>query len=256
MFFVASAILATVSSAILVQASPIYLSSLTSMSGGLAQVITECTVPGTAALTFDDGPYEYIQNISKSLTDVGAKGTFFFNGNNYRCIYAQESVERVQFAYGQGHQIGSHTWAHKNLSALSTAAEVDSEMARTEQAIQRLTGAQVAFTRPPYGEYNDNVRQVAAKRNQKLVNWSFDSRDSIGATPAESNAAYDKLVQDKPSSILALNHEVYNTTAFIVAPHAIKVLLSAGYKLVTVADCLGQQPYLSTGPPTHGTWSC
>ena len=40
------------------------------------------------------------------------------------------------------------------------------------------------------------------------------------------------------------------TTAFIVAPHAIKVLQSAGYKLVTVAECLGQQPYLSTGPPT------
>ena len=41
-----------------------------------------------------------------------------------------------------------------------------------------------------------------------------------------------------------------NTTAFIVAPHAIKVLRSAGYKLVTVAECLGQQPYLSTEPPT------
>ena len=38
--------------------------------------------------------------------------------------------------------------------------------------------------------------------------------------------------------------------AFIVAPHAIKVLQNAGYKLVTVAECLGQQPYLSTGPPT------
>ena len=41
-----------------------------------------------------------------------------------------------------------------------------------------------------------------------------------------------------------------DTTAFIVAPHAIKVLQSAGYKLVTVAECLGLQPYLSTGPPT------
>ena len=41
-----------------------------------------------------------------------------------------------------------------------------------------------------------------------------------------------------------------DTTAFIVAPHAIKVLQSASYKLVTVAECLGQQPYLSTGPLT------
>ena len=47
-----------------------------------------------------------------------------------------------------------------------------------------------------------------------LVNWSFDSGDSIGATPAESNAAHDKLVKDHPSSVLALNHEVYSKFLF------------------------------------------
>ena len=125
-----------------------------------------------------------------------------------RCIYAEESIASVKFAYSQGHQIGSLTWAHKNISDL-TSEQVNSEMARTEQAIQRLTGVQVAFTRLPYGEYNNIVCQVAANRNQKLVNWSFDSGDSIGAAPAESNAAYDKLVKDHPSSVLASNHMVY-----------------------------------------------
>ena len=87
-------------------------------------------------------------------------------------------------------------------------------MARTEQTIQRLTGVQVAFTRLPYGEYNNIVCQFAANRNQKLVNWNFDSGDSIGAAPAESNGAYDKLVKDHPSSVLALDHEVYSTFLF------------------------------------------
>ena len=130
-----------------------------------------------------------------------------------RCIYAEESITRVKFAYSQGHQIVSHIWAQKNLSTL-TSEQVNSEMARTEQAIQRLIGVQVAFTRPPYGEYNNDVRQVPADRNQKLVNWSFNSGDSIRATPAESNAAYDKLVKDHPSSVLALNHEVYSKFLF------------------------------------------
>ena len=127
-----------------------------------------------------------------------------------RCIYAEESITRVKFAYSQSHQIGSHTWAHKNLSTL-TSEQVNSEMTRTEQAIQCLIGVQVAFTRPPYGECNNNLRQVAANRNQKLINWSFDSGDSIGATPAESNAAYDKII---PARVLALNHEVYSTFLF------------------------------------------
>ncbi|EEB86663.1 hypothetical protein MPER_16302, partial [Moniliophthora perniciosa FA553] len=39
-----------------------------------AQVIDRCVEPRTVALTFDDGPWYYI----KTLTDIGAKGTFFF----------------------------------------------------------------------------------------------------------------------------------------------------------------------------------
>ena len=130
-----------------------------------------------------------------------------------RCIYAEENITRVKFTYSLGHQISSHTWAHKNLSTF-TSKQVNSEMARTEQAIQRLTSVQVAFTCPPYGEFNNIVHQVAANRNQKLVNWSFDSGDLIGAMPVESNAVYDKLVKDHPSSVLALNHEVYSMFLF------------------------------------------
>ena len=85
-----------------------------------------------------------------------------------RCIYAEESIARVKFAYSLGHQISSHTWAHKNLSTL-TSEQVNSEMARTEQAIQRLIGVQIAFTRLPYGEYNNNVCQVSANR---IRSWS------------------------------------------------------------------------------------
>ena len=35
-----------------------------------------------------------------------------------------------------------------------------------------------------------------------------------------------------------------------VLPYAIKELQKAGYNLVTVAECLGQQPYHSQGPPS------
>jgi hypothetical protein len=48
---------ALISSALLVHASP---ANVTELSAS-AQVITKCTVPHTAALTFDDGPYDYIR---------------------------------------------------------------------------------------------------------------------------------------------------------------------------------------------------
>lgn len=34
-----------------------------------------------------------------------------------------------------------------------------------------------------------------------------------------------------------------------VLPHAIQTLQSAGYRLVTVAECVGEAPYSSVGQP-------
>lgn len=36
-----------------------------------------------------------------------------------------------------------------------------------------------------------------------------------------------------------------------ILPHAIKVLKDAGYKLVTLSECIGQEPYRFTNPPAE-----
>ncbi|KAG6845255.1 hypothetical protein H0H87_011990 [Tephrocybe sp. NHM501043] len=234
-----------------------FASAVPMRRSGPAQVITKCTVPNTTALTFDDGPYQYLQSISDQLSAAGAVGTFFFNGNNYDCIYNSESVKRAQYAFGKGHQIGSHTWRHAHLPELSYD-ELQSEFYRTEDALNKILGIVPAFTRPPYGEYNDLVRQVAGERGQTLVNWDFDSGDSVGKTAAQSNQLYDNVAQRHPSTLLALNHEVYQTTAEIVVPHAIETLQGAGYRLVSVAECLGMEPYKQRGSPSvrDSSWKC
>ncbi|KAG9081900.1 Carbohydrate esterase 4 protein [Ceratobasidium sp. UAMH 11750] len=223
-----------------------------------AKVYTKCTKPNTVALTFDDGPSGYIYGISKALLAAGAKGTFFFNGNNYGCIYDPENAIRVKYAYDKGHQIASHTWGHKDLSALSWD-QVHDEMWRVEQALQRITGVIPAFMRPPYGKLNDNVKNVAGARGQSIALWDLDSGDSLGAPLARSEKLYDQAIAKKPSTILALNHEVYESTAHELVPYAIGKLQAAGYKLVTLAECLGDKPaYQSVGQPSlrDSSWQC
>jgi len=222
-----------------------------------ATVYSSCKVANTVALTFDDGPWYYLYDISKALVAAGAKGTFFFNGNNYGCIYDADNQKRVKYAYDKGHQIASHTWSHADLTTL-TWDQVHDEMWRVEQALTRIAGVVPAFMRPPYGNYNDNVRNVAGARGQSLAIWDFDSQDSIGATPAQSEALYDQVLAQHPSNILALNHEVYETTAHQVVPYAIAKLQAAGYKLVTLAECLGMEPYQSVGTPQtpDSSWTC
>lgn len=49
----------------------------------VGQAIFKCTVPGTVALTFDDGPFQYSQRAMDLLRDGGnMKATFFVNGVN------------------------------------------------------------------------------------------------------------------------------------------------------------------------------
>lgn len=231
--------------------------STSSPPAAAAQVITKCTVPNTAALTFDDGPSMYLQEVSDLLTAADAKGTFFVNGQNYDCIYNPGPAQRLKYAYDAGHQVASHTWSHAHLAGLERE-ELESEFGRTEEAIQRITGALPAYTRPPYGEYNDLVREVADAHGQRLVNWDFDSGDTIGKTPAQSNEAYDDLAERRPSTVLALNHDVKEQTVRIVVPHAIKTLKKAGYRLVTLAECLRGEAYLEVGVPgvRDATWEC
>ena len=66
-----------------------------------------------------------------------------------------------------------------------------------------------AFVRPPFGKYNDLVRQVASVRGQKLVTWDLDAGDGLGKSPAESKAIYDNVAQRRPLTISALNHETH-----------------------------------------------
>ncbi|EDR10826.1 carbohydrate esterase family 4 protein [Laccaria bicolor S238N-H82] len=222
-----------------------------------AQVITKCTVPNTVALTFDDGPWVYLYDVSNALTGAGAKGTFFFNGNNWGCIYDPEEVKRVKFAYNAGHQVASHTWAHKDLTTL-TWDQIHDEMWRVEQALMRITGAYPAFMRPPYGNYNDMVLEASGIRGQSVVIWDFDSGDSGGASVATSKNLYDQIIARHPSTILPLNHETIETTVHQVLPYAIKKLQAAGYRLVTLAECLGKAPYQSVAAPStpDANWHC
>lgn len=35
------------------------------------------------------------------------------------CIYDADEMKRVKYAYDHGHQVASHTWAHKDLTTLT-----------------------------------------------------------------------------------------------------------------------------------------
>ncbi|KIJ36706.1 carbohydrate esterase family 4 protein [Sphaerobolus stellatus SS14] len=246
----------------------------------LANVYTSCRKPNVVALTFDDGPYIYEADIAATLTNAGIKGTFFVNGNDWKCIYDGPMVTAMRTAFSDGHEFGSHTWHHYNLSALPVdgVGGLHDEMWRTERkwysntrrlsllfksshfvvALQRVLGVNPAMMRPPYGAYTNQVRNVAASRNQSLIIWDMDPRDSDGATVAQQKAAYTDVANRHPTNILTINHETHPTIVKDLLPFAIKTLRAKGYQFVTVSECLGISPYQwYIGPQARtADWKC
>lgn len=71
--------------------------------------LVQCTQPGTIAMTFDDGPFEFTDDLLAILAPTQHKVTFFVNGNNFAPI--ANFADSVKAAVAAGHQIGSHTYA-------------------------------------------------------------------------------------------------------------------------------------------------
>ncbi|KAJ7249751.1 carbohydrate esterase family 4 protein [Mycena haematopus] len=221
------------------------------------QVYGACIKPNDIALTFDDGPYNFLRDISDQFTAAGAKATFFMNGNNWDCIYNADRVTSVEYVYSKGHMIGSHTWSHPDLRTLSTS-QIQDQMFRMEEAFSRIIGVIPAFLRPPSGYYTNNVKSIAFSRGQSLALWDRDTGDADGNTTAQSEAVYNAVVNSKAKNALILEHETEASTAAVLVPYALKLFKGKGYNLVTMAECLGVNAYQAVGAAQQQTslWTC
>ncbi|MDD4080790.1 MAG: polysaccharide deacetylase family protein, partial [Eubacteriales bacterium] len=123
------------------------------------------------AITFDDGPSPATEAILDQLKAYGAKATFFVLGRN---IAGNEAI--LKRAADEGHQLASHSWSHPNLDDLSSSA-VRSQMTRTMNKIEEITGRKVSMMRPPYGASNRLTRRVMTELGLPVILWGVDSLD-------------------------------------------------------------------------------
>ncbi|CAO3661064.1 unnamed protein product [Rhizopus stolonifer] len=221
-----------------------------------AKVYSTCTVPGTMALTFDDGPYEYTWALADTLKSKGVTATFFMNGANWVDVETQ-SVQTsagtktykqvIKHVYDQGHQIASHTYSHKDLASLSTS-EVKTEMTRLEAIFKSSIGRIPTYMRPPSGSYNANTLAILGQLGYKIILWDIDSNDwrwkdilDLSNEQAEYKNVMDNDTQKKPKGHIALQHDVHKKTVTELVPWVISYVKSKkNYKFVSVAECIGQ----------------
>ncbi len=176
------------------------------------------------ALTFDDGPSSATTpRLLEILRQKGVHATFFVVGN-----MAQKSPGLLQQEVAEGHEVGSHTPAHRNLSKMN-AAGVRAEAEEMNRIFREILGKTPPFTRPPYGAYNEIAR---TNMMQPFILWTVDPEDWKYRNAATVRSRVTGAVFD---GAIVLMHDIHATTVDAVA-NIIDDLRARGYEFLTVSE--------------------
>lgn len=166
-----------------------------------AEEYTYSVPKGYVALTFDDGPSEYTEQIVDILKEHDIAATFLFVGVNVK-----HDPEAAAYAVDNGMAVGNHSWAHNDFTA-STAEENADSIARVNELIESKAEGEntvVNLFRPPYGAIDDEVKAVAKQEQMKVLMWNRDPVDWKAKTEKQI-LSYFK--QKSPSGGIYVMHE-------------------------------------------------
>ncbi|MCD1259688.1 polysaccharide deacetylase family protein [Paenibacillus athensensis] len=122
------------------------------------------------ALTFDDGPDPaYTPQLLDLLKAYRVRATFFVLGS--KALRHPELITRM---HREGHLIGIHNYVHWT-NALMTPGKVRRQLRDSIAVIERITGVQTVYYRPPWGVIN--IFDLFLLRRVRMVLWSLMVRD-------------------------------------------------------------------------------
>ena len=183
------------------------------------------------ALSFDDGPGPNTSALLETLASYGATATFFMcyaNGSGFR-VYS----DVVREVYNSGNEVANHTQNHPQLTKCSSA-KIDEEVNGNAEKLADLVGKGQRFLlRPPYGSFNDTVKQIA---NVPIIIWSVDSLDWKYKTESNCTELIMKEVkaQARDGGII-LMHDIHKTSCEAVKT-VLPWLIQQGYQVCSVSE--------------------
>jgi peptidoglycan/xylan/chitin deacetylase (PgdA/CDA1 family) len=218
-----------------------------------------CSVPGTIALTFDDGPSNYTNNILDILKKHNMKATFFIIGKKIH-----DNHDTIQRIADEGHQIGSHTYHHVYLDNVSVCPDPRKEMVDWEVAFvqEKFTGILSNgvipnYMRAPHGVLDNYTYYIVRDVLGYLpIHWGFltgDTNDNLDGIPLISASDVVPIYQSHLGGVsgrgvnghlLDLITQQHDTTqatsdSFENLTIYLERLFGSQVGFVTVADCLG-----------------
>ncbi len=194
------------------------------------------------ALTFDDGPTQsFTPAILDILKKLDVKASFFVVGT--ASAIRPDILKRI---YGDGHDVGNHTFTHPDLSKISNV-QLDLELNATQRVFESKLGIRSVLFRPPFVKDIEPETQLQARTlqasaalgyitiGQKIdpLDWGRPGADEIVNRTVE-------YASRQIGNIVLLHDGGGDRSQTVEAlPRIIEQLRTKGFRFVTVHELLG-----------------
>lgn len=185
------------------------------------------------ALTFDDGPSSYTQQILDILAQKGVHATFFNLGNQ-----ASGKPELTRAVLDGGHELASHTNRHQDLPTLGRD-DLRSEITSAFDTLEGASGKRLQMIRAPYGAFTDVEWARSADLISCNVLWNIDTLDWKRPGAA---AITDMVLSHAFNGSIVLMHDGGGNRSQDVEalPDIIDKLKAQGYTFLTVSELMAK----------------
>jgi peptidoglycan/xylan/chitin deacetylase (PgdA/CDA1 family) len=187
------------------------------------------------ALTIDDGPSDYTNEIIQILKENGARATFFIIGSQ---VQGRETI--LQDLIQNGNELGNHAMRDEPSRSLSDVTLVEQIQSVDDLLRDAYTAVDAPvpprYFRPGSGLFNRNMRTMLTRLGYRLVLGSVYPHDAQISWP-NLNARH-VLSMVRPGSVI-INHDRRSWTPPMLR-RVLAELKVKGYKVVTVTELLKQ----------------
>jgi peptidoglycan/xylan/chitin deacetylase (PgdA/CDA1 family) len=172
-----------------------------------------------------------------------AKATFFVTG-----MFAETYPDAIrEIARSPLFELGNHSYSHPSFHGwcygLPQVTDKESEIERTQDILERVTGKTSSLFRFPGGCYSQDDITLVTQLGLIVVDWDVVSGDAFNDNASSIESSVLHQVQNGSIVVMHVNGSPTAPKTSEALPTIIATLRKEGYEFVTVSELLGEDSW-------------
>lgn len=151
------------------------LSDAVSAQARLIPIYNVDTTENKVAVTFNCAVGNSdIDEILETLDTYNVKATFFVLGS-----WADDYTDEVLKIYDAGHEIGNHSYSHKDMPSMNYE-DIILDIQKCNETVRNITGHSPVLFRAPSGSYDNKTISAAENLGMMTIQWDVEPLATVG----------------------------------------------------------------------------